>query len=151
MTPALVAIVIATAHPNIAPARAQHLAEDIAAETETSEEVNALVATMEVESGMREEVETCAITGDHGRAISLYQMHRQWWEGHTRREVCTSNRLATRLALHTLHALGGDHGYWIDAFHLYVGGSTSRNDPRIARRRRLFEVLQAIESRRVRA
>lgn len=95
---ATVLAAIAIAAPNLPPDRAAHVAADIAAEAEDVEQSLVLVTIARFESDFREEVENCAITGDDGEAISLFQMHARWYQHHARRDICWSNRLAAKLA-----------------------------------------------------
>lgn len=61
------------------------------------------------ESGLRESVENCSyceqnkLACDGGRSMSMFQlMTGRAWMGHTKDEICTDNRLATKLALRWL-------------------------------------------------
>ncbi len=75
---------------------------------EASHEANALALTTIAahESGCWEKVQTCEICyygslwGDKGRSVSLYQLHEgsASWGGFSRKEICDSNRVATKLA-----------------------------------------------------
>ncbi len=145
---ALVLLALLDARPSLEADRANILSRDIAAEVDTLDEARAVIATIETESGMRESVQSCRVTGDHGKAISMGQIHRFWWEGHSRREICADNRLAMRLTIGALRALGGKWGRWDGAFYLYVGRGAARNDPRIVRRQRLFARLQRLAAKR---
>lgn len=135
---------LAFVKPSLPPERASRLAGDIAAEADTLDEGLALVAVATVESGLRAEVETCRVTGDHGRAWSLYQLNADAWKRpYTRAQICASNRLATRLARNALRTLGGSSGHWANAMRLYVGRSATARDVRVAARVRIFRALRA--------
>jgi hypothetical protein len=55
------------------------------------------------ESGMREEVRRCAVTGDHGKSVGLFQLQRGWtWGGNEQKDICASDALQIRLALRVL-------------------------------------------------
>ncbi len=144
LAPVLAALVFAL--PHLEPERARALAHDIAIEADTPNEARALVSTLVVESGGREAVEHCTVTGDNGHAWSLYQLNAPAWKidehgRHSRKEICASNRLATHLAARALRALGGNWGNWESALAWYVGRGTARSDRRIAARVRLFRAL----------
>lgn len=73
----------------------------------------ALLAVAHHESGLRANIQDCSLCDaaltdgsgwcDGGRSISMYQlMVGRAWAGHTREEICTDNRLATKLALRWL-------------------------------------------------
>lgn len=95
-------------------------------EEKNCEEVTALalVAVAFHESGFASDVQDCSrcvIGGawcDHGRAISLYQMQRNNWQGHARAAVCKDNRLATSLAY---DSLAKPRGSWKNKFRVYAG------------------------------
>lgn len=137
---ATVLAALAIAAPNLSEARAAHIAADIAAEAEDVEQGITLVTIARFESDFREEVENCAITGDDGEAISLYQMHARWYAGHSRRAICWSNRLATRLAAQAVSYLRRMVRTPERIFMRYVGTSDPR-DRRIVSRLALFRRL----------
>lgn len=92
------------------------------------ETVYALMAIAHHESGFASDVQDCSrckLGGpycDHGKAISIYQMHSNNWEGHTRQEVCTDLGLSTELAL---KALKKAKGSWASKFRTYAGRKES--------------------------
>lgn len=117
--------------PLLSQATAERYAADYASVAATLDEGLALVATARVEGVFDPAVETCRRTGDHGRSISMFQLRRFWWGGHTRREICGSNRLAAWLALRVLRT----HGFERSperAFRAYVG--CSARDERVRSR-----------------
>lgn len=63
-----------------------------------------LGAIAEHEGGLRESVRRCAVTGDSGRAVTLFQIHPEALGAHSRAEACASDELAARLALASLRA-----------------------------------------------
>jgi hypothetical protein len=137
---AVVALAIRIAAPGTPDPLVQRYAADYAAVSQNLDEALALVATARVEGAFDPRVEDCRRTGDHGRAISEFQLQRYWWAGHSRREICGSNRLAARLALRALKRLGFCRGSWWPAFRAYVGCRAS--DARVTYRARLFGRLQ---------
>jgi hypothetical protein len=127
--------------PHLGPVRAERFARDVAREAATLDEGFALVATAVIESGLRDEVGDCRVVGDNGRAWSYFQLNADVWkDGHTKKEICTSNPLATRLALRALRSLGGSSGHWSHALRAYVGTKNAR-DVRVAARIRVFRAL----------
>ncbi len=88
----------------------------------------ALLAIINHESGFAEDVYDCSrcrLGGpycDHGKAISVYQMHAVNWGGHSRQEVCSDFYLATSLALDTLKR---SKGSWHSKFRNYAGRKES--------------------------
>lgn len=116
----IIALAIQSSAPATPPDRARRYAEDYASVSETMDEAMALVSTARVEGVFDPDVETCKRTGDHGRSISEFQLRRFWWDGHTRAEICASNRLASLLALRALRSLGLERAP-AEAFRRYVG------------------------------
>jgi len=92
----------------------------------------ALVATQHAESAWRPDVERCEVTGDGGRAVSAFQLHRHWWAGYSREEVCKSNGRAAWLAAGALVVLEHRTGGMIGAMRAYVG--CAPGDPRAVKR-----------------
>lgn len=136
----VVALAIGLASPGIDQKIRDRYAADYAAEARSCDEAFALVATARVEGAFDPRVEDCRRTGDRGRSVSMFQLQRHWWGGHSRREVCGSNRLASRLALRALRKLGLTKGSWWPAFRAYVGCRAS--DERVAYRARLYGRLR---------
>lgn len=90
-----------------------------------------LLAVAFHESGLREDVQDCTycdrVRGscDVGRSMSMYQLMRGYsWMGHTKEQLCTDNRLASRLALRVLtrFSKGGPQAM----FRAYAGCSALR-------------------------
>ena len=101
----------------------------------------ALVVAQDAESAWRESVETCKVTGDGGRAISSFQLHRHWWGEFTRTEICASNVVAAARAARALTVLARRGGFE-NALRLYVGCRAS--DPRATKRRATLRRLRAL-------
>jgi len=137
---ATVLAALAIASPNLSEARAAHVAADIAAEAEDVEQGLTLVTIARFESDFREEVENCAITGDDGEAVSLFQLHARWYERHTQEEICASSRLATLLAARAVSYLRRMVRTPELLFMRYVGTSNPR-DRRIVSRLALLRKL----------
>ena len=80
------------------------------------------------ESGMREEVRRCAVKGDHGRSIGLFQLQRGWtWAGNAQGDICASDVLQIRLALRVLktyHAMSrsAPPRFWLNGYASGDGG-----------------------------
>lgn len=91
-----------------------------------------LAAIAEHEGGLRESVRRCAVTGDQGRAVTLFQLHPEALGGIPREVACSDDRVAARLALAALRA--GErvcHGDLRCAVRLYASGR--RSDTKAAR------------------
>ncbi|HEU4405227.1 MAG TPA: hypothetical protein VFS43_08050 [Polyangiaceae bacterium] len=84
------------------------------------------------ESGMREEVRRCAIKGDQGRSIGLFQLQRGWtWAGNAQGDICASDALQVRLALRVLKTYrsmsrGAPPRFWINGYASGDGGRPTR-------------------------
>lgn len=102
----------------------------------------ALVVTAEGESRFRSGVETCREVGDRGKAVSMYQLHRDSgsWGGSSRTELCNDNALATKRAAEWLIMLRLNTGGWRGAIRAYIG--CDMGDPRAQRRIRNFRRLK---------
>lgn len=96
-------------------ARLRPISDAIAAEAEEAplfagdqgaEKTALLLSALAVhESGLRESVRTCAVKGDGGLSLGLFQLHAAWaWGGFSPRAVCDDDRLQAHLALRVLHA-----------------------------------------------
>jgi hypothetical protein len=96
-----------------------------------------LIVTAWRESGFRKAVETCQITGDGGRAVTAYQLHREHWGHHQATEICADHALASRLAL---RALEGHHSVR-GACAAFLGRRWT--DPEVTRRVAAFNRLLA--------
>lgn len=102
----------------------------------------ALIVVQDSESTWRRDVESCKVTGDGGKAISSVQIHRHWWSGYSRAEICASNRLAVTLAANVITVLSESTGSTRAALRAYVGCSSK--DPRAVRRWRKYDELQRL-------
>jgi len=95
------ALIIAT-HPGIALERAHDVASTIDDVATSTQEAVVLLTIADHESSLRESVQDCSIcTGprcDHGNALGMWQIHRHFWAGHSREEVCSDPVLAARLS-----------------------------------------------------
>lgn len=145
----LVATMISTLAPSIAPDLRDRYAADIVAAVGDDEHpvefAAALVATAKAEGEFYPRWERCeyrGAEGDNGRAVSLYQLHVQHWQNHRREEICADNRLATRLAADLLLQLKRRFGSWHSAFRAYVGVHTE-TDPNLKNRGHNFDRLVA--------
>lgn len=88
----------------------------------------ALVAVAWHESGFKAGVQDCSIcTGanpwcDRGRSVSMFQLHEgRAWQGRTRQELCTDNRLAATLAHRLLTGNARKTGNTLGMFVSYAG------------------------------
>jgi hypothetical protein len=143
MIPWLVSVILSLA-PGIQAERAHEVAVPIAIVAGDDREGAAiLVVTAWRESTFRREVETCAILGDEGRAISAYQLHQGHLWGHSRREVCSDTRLATELAYGALRAR---HEGEARSIRIARFMGRSRSDPEVRRRVVAVQRAMAIES-----
>lgn len=98
----VVAIVLSLA-PWLGERRAREVARPIAEVTSTLDDAALLAVVARRESDFRREVETCEVTGDAGRAVSMYQLHAHHWGAGGRERICRDPRWA---AWRTLQALG---------------------------------------------
>lgn len=65
--------------------------------------VSMLAAVALHESGLRESVENCKISGDAGKSVGLTQiMSGPSWDGFSKKEICSSRKLQLRLGLKAL-------------------------------------------------
>ena len=132
MVELVLALVLATNNGAVIPAsEARRYASDIAAVAQTPEEAALLVTVANHEGSFDRRVETCAVTGDKGRAFSLYQLHRHWFAGDPAR-LCRSNREATETTLRVLRYLRKRTEGMADMFKAYIG--CKENDSRIVKR-----------------
>jgi len=138
----IVAAAIVSLAPNLSGEQVDEYASDIAAAVDEEcghddahcvELALALVVVQHEESSWRKSVETCRVTGDGGRAISMFQLHRHWWGKNTRGQMCASNRLAAKRAAFAMRTLSGPERSMGLAFRRYVGCTAS--DRRAVRRR----------------
>ena len=138
---ALVLAAILALAPALPHATAERYTADIVAACGDEAELCwALVATQHEESRWRTDVETCAVTGDGGAAVTAWQLHRHWWGGYDSAELCASNRLATSLAASALIVLEHRTGGMTGALRAYMGAKPGH--PGSVRRIRLFRKLR---------
>ncbi len=138
---ALVLAAILSLAPALPMATAGRYADDIiAACGDEADLCWALVATQHEESRWRLEVETCAVTGDGGAAVTAWQLHKHWRGGYSQAEVCGDNRLAASLAAAALIALEHRTGGMTGALRAYMGARPGHVGA--VRRIRLFRKLR---------
>ena len=139
---ALVLAWITLAHPEptaIDRARFRAVADGIVAEaTRTPLAVGVektatlLAAIAEHEGHLREDVRRCAVTGDSGIAVTLFQLHPEALGAFGREAACSDDRVAARLALAALRAGARMcRGDMRCAVRLYASGT--RRDTKAAR------------------
>lgn len=138
----LVTAAIISLAPQLPPETVERYAADIesAAQGELDLALS-LVATQDAESSWRSDVETCKVLGDGGAAATAWQLHKHWYSGHTRAEVCASNTLAASLAASALIALSHRTGGLRGALRSYIG--CRPGDPRSVKRLRTYDRLLA--------
>ena len=141
---ALVLAAILTLAPATPLERAKRYADDIAlAAAGDVDLAYALVATQHVESSWREDIETCAVTGDGGAAVTAWQLHKHWLGGYSRAEVCASNALAASLAASALIVLEHRTGSLVGAMRAYVG--CRPGDPRSVKRIQAYRRIRGVK------
>lgn len=145
----LVAIMISTLSPTIdANLRDRYAGDIVAAVADADEPVElaaALVATAKAEGEFSERIERCQYKGseaDNGRALGLWQIHRQWWGKFSRSDICTSNAVSASLAARALIELHRRCHSWHSTFRAFVGVNTE-TDPRLRGRGHNFDRLVA--------
>jgi len=93
--------------PGLSPERAERIVDPIVAVTDDPQERALLLVTNRAESTFRVDVETCQVSGDHGKAFTSYQLHPWLWGSlWGRRWACSDPQLAARLALFALGSRG---------------------------------------------
>jgi hypothetical protein len=138
---ALLVAAILSLSPALSNATAQRYAADIASAAEGDLDMAwALTATQFEESHFRGDIESCAVTGDGGAAVTAWQLHRHWWAGYSQAELCASNRLASSLAASALTVLSHRTGGMVGALRGYIGSRPG--DPRSVRRIQLYRKLR---------
>lgn len=138
---ALVLSAILRLAPALPPATAERYAADIAhACGDEWDLCAAMVATQAEESSFRSDIETCAVTGDGGAAITAWQLHKHWLGGYSRAEVCASNTLAASLAASALIVLSHRSGGMVGAIRRYIG--CRPGDPRSVRRIKTYRLIR---------
>jgi hypothetical protein len=103
------------------------------------------------ESGLRDNVRTCAVKGDGGRSISAYQLNGKWaWGGYAPEDICSSDALQAKLALRVLHrhVANGVRGVPL-LLRAYASGSAGKNTWQSRELERTFQhvVLRAETAR----
>jgi hypothetical protein len=102
----------------------------------------ALVAIAHHESGLRESVARCWRTGDDGRSVSVFQLHvGRAWGRRSRRELCSSHRIAARQAMAVLASAGARGTTPRSWFDGYASGDTRRRTRAGGKQHALFERL----------
>jgi hypothetical protein len=146
LSQALVAVMIA-ATPNgklISEHASTRYSMDIARVADTKEEAAMLVLTANYEGSFDYSVEHCKIVGDHGQAITLYQMHKHNWGPYSREQLCGSNAIATAQAHSVMMMIFRIRKSWKEVIMGY-GGFTTCKSKDCTRRVELFDSLMAIE------
>lgn len=138
-TLSMIAAAIVTLAPRLNGETVDRYAADIAAATDDIDQALAMVVVQDAESSWRPEVENCTVTGDGNRALTMWQFHAHWMIGLSRKDVCSSNRLAAYVAGNALQVLNHRTGGWRGAIRAYVGARPG--DPRIVSRLRKYEML----------
>jgi hypothetical protein len=142
----VLALVLATPNGAMLPqSEARRYASDIAAVSETPEEAALLVTVANHEGSFDRKVETCQVTGDHGQAFSLYQLHRHWFAGDPQR-LCESNRRATEEAGRVLRYLRKKTEGLGALFQAYIG--CKEGDKRVWSRLSTFAHLMEVTRER---
>jgi hypothetical protein len=85
-----------------------------------------LAAAASHESGLLESVETCKNAGDGGRSIGLGQvMSGPSWEGHSKKEICSSRKLQLQLSVRALDKCWVKTPQPDATFRCYTAGSAT--------------------------
>jgi len=139
--------------PSLPPETATRYASDIALAVGDDLELGLmLVVTAKAEADFREDIERCnckrwecdADKNGNPLALSLFQLHFYWWDGHEPEEICASNTLATALAAREFRIhrtmVGGDT---LKALRRHVGHLVDPNDRRVIERPKNFLRLMA--------
>jgi len=123
--------------------RAERYAADIVAASQGDRDLAlALVVTAEGESTFLASRENCRTTGDAGKSVTIYQLHKDFgaWGNSSREDLCASNTLATKRAADWLVMLRIRTGGWRGAIRAYIGADLG--DPRAQRRIKNFRYLK---------
>lgn len=152
---ALILAAILRVIPSMPTDTARSYADDIAAAVDGADQpvelAMSMVATAYTETQMAPRLARCACkpfecdgrdarTGAF-RALSIYQLHKQWRGSWRDAEVCADNRLASKLAAKALVTLRKRHGTIRKAMRWYVGCSAT--DRRVTARLKTYETLIA--------
>jgi hypothetical protein len=140
MNATAIAVAILLAAPWVSNGAAKRYADDIAAVTTDRDEALMLVTTARHESDFRADVESCRVTGDRGRAFTLYQLHRSHFGSTPKSLACADNRVATGLALDTLSRIRRAGATPRVTFAKYIG--TKETSKRVVDRLVTYEYLQ---------
>ena len=90
--------------------------------------ISLVTGAMVGESGMREDIENCSVSGDHGRSIGLGQlMNGPNWRGFSRKQICSSRILQIHLSLSVLDTCYGKSKNHAAVFRCYTSGSINKN------------------------
>ena len=80
------------------------------------------------ESGLRESVENCKISGDAGKSVGLTQlMNGPSWAGFSRKEICNDRKLQFRLGLKALDTCWSKTPNAPAALRCYASGDATKN------------------------
>jgi hypothetical protein len=134
-------LVLHTVVPKISQDRLRVVTEDMVAvvddemtngnlksEIKRDEALAMLAAAVTHESGYREEVESCRLTGDGGRSIGLGQVMRgQNWQGHSRKQICSDRKLQLKLALHVIDKCWTRTPRASASFRCYTSGDAAKD------------------------
>jgi hypothetical protein len=134
-----IAVAIHLALPGVPNATANRYAADIAAVAETREEALLLVTVARHESSFDPRVERCEVKGSVGE-ITTYQLRADRMSPEQRERLCSSHRVAAKIARDRLARFLGKNGTVRNALMLYAG-RTNPNDKRIEARVATFERL----------
>jgi hypothetical protein len=134
-------LVMAQSAPSIGQDRLKVVTEDIVAVVDDemnngglkskiarADAISMLAAAVTAESGVREDVETCKVSGDGGKSVGLGQVMRGAnWEGHSKKEICNDRKLQLKLALHVIDRCWVRTPRGDAAFRCYTSGDASKN------------------------
>lgn len=101
----------------------------------------AMVVVQDAESSWRSDVESCRVTGDSGRSVSMWQVQRHWYGPYSRRQLCRSNALAAKRGAVALRTYATGTSYEA-AVVRYMG--CGWRDPRGNKRRNTLRRLKAL-------
>jgi hypothetical protein len=93
-----------------------------------SDALHMLAAVAVGESALRNDIESCKISGDGGKSVGLGQVMRgPNWQGHTRKEICGDRKLQLKLALHVLDECWFRSPSVRSSFMCYTTGNPEKN------------------------
>lgn len=108
------------------------------------EALTMLAAAVTHESGFRESVENCRVNGDGGKSIGLGQvMIGQNWEGHTRKEICSSRKLQLKLALHVIDRCWLRTPRADASFRCYTSGDAAKDSHAAKKEASIYRKIKA--------